>query len=250
MRKRSWTLVALLATFLTCVGCSNSPYRDSDEQRKILYRAYAEPPKTLDPAVAYSTADQVIVAEVYDTLLEYHYFERPYRLVAGMASAVPSAESLSDGRVRYTFRLRPGLSYAPDGCFAKPGSRSVLAADFVFALRRLADPLVASPVVEPFSHLAGFADFGKALEARRNGDPAFAKLPRDEQYELVGGFEGARAEDERTLSITLAAPYPQILYWFAMNFASPVPPEAIRTYDGQNGRPDFSEHPVGSGPSD
>jgi len=254
VRKTASFPVALLATLLLCclagsnLACSNSPYEDADEQKKILYRAYAEPPKTLDPAVAYSTADQIIVAEVYDTLLEYHYFERPYRLVPGMATAVPSSESLPDGRVRYTFELRPGLAYAKDDCFGPGGSRSVLASDFVFALRRLADPLVASPVVEPFSHLVGFADFGKALEQRRSRDPAFAQLPVDQQYDVVGGFEGARATGERTVSITLSAAYPQILYWFAMNFASPVPPEAIRAYDGRDGRPDFSEHPVGSGP--
>jgi oligopeptide transport system substrate-binding protein len=246
--------VALLATLLlfclavSNLACSNSPYEDKDEQKKILYRSYEEPPKTLDPAVAYSTADQVIVAEVYDTLLEYHYFERPYRLVPGMANAVPSAERLPDGRVRYTFELRPGLVFAKDACFGPKGSRPVLASDFVFSLRRLADPLVASPVVEPFSQLVGFAAFGKALEERRGRDPAFAKLPVDEQYESLGGFEGAQATAEGTLAITLSTAYPQILYWFAMAFASPIPPEAIRTYDGQGDRPDFSEHPVGSGP--
>jgi oligopeptide transport system substrate-binding protein len=271
---RSWSLFgAALLVAGTLLSCSNSPYKESDDLHKVLYRAYSEPPKTLDPAVAYSTADQIIVAEVYDTLLEYHYFERPYRLIPGMATAVPSAEYLADGRVRYTFSLRPGLHYAPDVCFGlagsreagsreagsreagsreagsrEAGSREVSAEDFVFALSRLADPLVASPVVEPFGHLVGFAAFGKALEQRRARDAAFAKLPADQQYRTLGGFDGARAEDERTLSITLSAPYPQLLYWFAMNFASPVPPEAVRMYDGQAGRPDFAEHPVGSGP--
>lgn len=241
-------MVLLAVGALLGLGCSNSPYKDDDEHRKILYRAYAEPPKTLDPQVAYSTADQVIVAEVYDTLLEYHYFERPYRLIAGMAEEVPDAEILPDGRVRYTFVLRPSLHYAPDACFGSAGKRAVVAADFVFALSRVADPLVASPVIEPFSRLVGFADFGKELERRRKSDPAFTRLPVSQQYELVGGFEGARAKNERTFSITLSEPYPQILYWFAMNFASPVPAEAVEMYDGEDGRPDFAEHPVGSGP--
>lgn len=244
----AWAVLALLLLGVLAPGCSNSPYRDADEGLKILYRAYSEPPKTLDPAVAYSTSDQVIVAEVYDTLVEYHYFERPYRLVAGMAEAVPSAEALADGRVRYTFRLRSGLWYAEDACFGARRKRPVLAHDFVFALRRVADPAVASPVTDPFSHLVGFAEFGKQLEARRKSDPAFAKLPAREQYDAIGGFEGARAADDTTFSITLSEPYPQILYWFAMNFASPVPHEAIETYDGENGRPAFAEHPVGSGP--
>lgn len=240
-------LLAICALTLAA-GCSNSPYKSEDDHAKVLYRAYAEPPKTLDPQVAYSTADQIIVAEVYDTLLEYHYFERPYRLVAGMAEDVPSPEVLPDGRVRYTFVLRPGLTFAPDACFGPQGKRAVVASDFVFSLRRVADPQVASPVVEPFSRLVGFAAFGKELEQRRKSDPAFAKLAVSKQYEVLGGFEGARAPDDRTLTITLSEPYPQILYWFAMNFASPVPAEAVQMYDGEGGRPDFAEHPVGSGP--
>lgn len=238
--------VALCAVSGT--ACTNSPYPDADDRVKVLYRAYEEPPKTLDPAVAYSTADHVITGEVYDTLLEYHYIERPYRLIPGMAIDVPKAETLADGRVRYQFRLRDGLAYAEDECFGAARTRAVVASDFVFALERVADPLVGSPVSEPFGRLAGFVAFGQELERRRKQDPSFGKLPLERQYQAIGGFEGATAEGEQTLVITLPEPYPQILYWFAMNFASPVPPEAIQFYDGQDGRPDFSEHPVGSGP--
>jgi len=245
---RALPLLALWIVLVLLGGCSNSPYADADESKKILYRAYSEPPKTLDPQVAYSTADQIIVAEVYDTLLEYHYFERPYRLVAGMAREVPTAEPLADGRVRYTFVLRPGLTFTEDACFGARGTRPVSAKDVVFALRRIADPLVASPVTEPFSRLVGFVAFSKELERRRSQDPAFAKLRVSEQYERVGGFEGARARDEHVVEITLSESYPQILYWFAMNFGSPVPAEAVEMYDGEQGRPEFAEHPVGSGP--
>ena len=46
----------------------------------------------------------------------------------------------------------------------------------------------------------------------------------------------------------LAEPYPQILYWFAMPFTTPVPWEAVAYYDGEEGRDRFAEHPVGTGP--
>ncbi len=48
--------------------------------------------------------------------------------------------------------------------------------------------------------------------------------------------------------IVLAEPYPQILFWFAMEFTTPVPWEAVAHYDGKEEREAFAEHPVGAGP--
>lgn len=239
-------------------GCSNNPYPEADSDRKVLYSAYQEPPKTLDPAVSYSTADHAITGKVYDTLLEYHYLDRPYRLIPGMAEAVPEGEELDDGKMRYVFRLRPDQRFADDPAFALSAEergmearssrgRVVTAQDIVFQLQRLADPNVGSPVIEPFSNLVGFSEFRSRLAEKRKNDPAFEKLRIDRQYEALGGFAGARATAPDELTITLPRPYPQLLYWFAMNFTSPVPWEAVVYYDGEEGRPDFAEHPVGSG---
>ncbi len=49
------------------------------------------------------------------------------------------------------------------------------------------------------------------------------------------------------LDIVLAGPNPQILYWFAMPFTTPMPWEAVAYYDGKDGRPNFSDHAVGTG---
>ena len=56
-----------------------------------------------------------------------------------------------------------------------------------------------------------------------------------------------RAEDDHTFVLTLKEPYPQILYWFAMPFSTPVPWEAAVYYDGEGGRPPIAEHPVSTG---
>ncbi|MGV3532576.1 MAG: ABC transporter substrate-binding protein, partial [Chthoniobacteraceae bacterium] len=58
--------------------------------------------------------------------------------------------------------------------------------------------------------------------------------------------------------INLKSPYPQILYWRAMHFTTPVAREAVEYYDGKehpdgpNGkvvlRPEFKWHPVSTGP--
>ena len=133
---------AALAACLATSGCTNSPYPDSDLGRKVLYSSFNEAPKTLDPAVAYTTAEHIITGNVYDTLLEYHYLLRPYKLIAGLATAVPEPEQLPDGKQVYRFQIRPGILFHADPCFApdREGrrTREVTAADFAFAMARIA----------------------------------------------------------------------------------------------------------------
>src|SRR5712671_3825255 len=105
------SLFAALAACVTAFGCTNDPYPDTDRGKKVLYSSFTEPPKTLDPAVAYTTAEHVITGNVYDTLLEYHYLKRPYQLIPGLATAVPEPRQLEGGRQSYRFKIRPGILF-------------------------------------------------------------------------------------------------------------------------------------------
>lgn len=243
----------LFVALSVLAGCSNNPYPSADDRDKVLYLPFTVPPKTLDPAISYGTADTVVTNKVYDTLLEYDYLKRPYSLTPGMAQAIPEPVSLPDGRVQYTFVLRGDIWFANDPCFGLSGQpkdrprREVTAQDFAFELARIADPALASPVLETFGILEGFTEFRERLEKLRAGDEAFSKKSVHEQYAEAGGISGARALDAATLLITLKEPYPQLLYWFAMPFTTPVPWEAVAYYNGSAGRPPFTEHPVSTG---
>jgi ABC-type transport system substrate-binding protein len=245
-------LLALAALLAGLGGCSNDPYPASDEQQKVVYSSFHEAPRTLDPAKAYNTVAHAITGAVYDTLLTYHFLKRPLELIPGLAVELPEKIELEDGRVRYRFELRRDLLFAEDPSFelGAPGrrTREVVAADVAFQLARIADPAVGSPVIEPFSNIEGLAEFGTALVARREADPDFAALPVHEQYESLGGIAGVATPSRYVLEITLPRPYPQIRYWFAMEFSTPVPWEAVAYYDGDEGRPRFDDHPVGTGP--
>ncbi len=246
-----WIAAALLA-FGTGLACTNSPYPSADDTSSIYYTSFNEAPRTLDPAVAYTTSAHAVTGYVYDTLLEYHYLKRPYTLIPGLAQAVPEAEPRAGGRVAYRFEVRPDLLFQDDPCFSLAGAglttRQVLAADVAFQLMRIADPAVNSPVIEPFSHLVGFGDFRDRLGQMRQDDAEFAALPPREQYAAAGGIEGVRVDGDLGLELVLREAYPQILYWFAMPFSTPVPWEAVAYYDGEDGRAGFGDHPVGSGP--
>jgi ABC-type transport system substrate-binding protein len=246
--KRSALVLAVLLA-----ACSNDPYPPEPAGTRTLYVPFVEPPKTLDPQVAYNVYDHEVLSNLYETALEYHYLRRPYELIPALVTEVPTPEPQADGTVVYRFTIRRDVHFAADPCFARfaePGreTRELLASDFAFSLMRIADPKVGSPVGATFARIAGLKEFGTRLAKLRESDPTFAALRIDEQYRRAGPIEGIAVEDPDRLVLTLAEPYPQILYWFAMPFTSPVPWEAIATYDGSAGRDLFGEHAVGTGP--
>ena len=249
----STSLAALAAVAVAMSGaCGNDPYPTSHGTAKVLYGSFVDAPKSLDPATAYSVREHAITGAVFDTLLEYHFLKRPLELIPGLAKALPEVTELGGGRSRYRFELREDLLFHDDPCFelSRPGARTreLTTADIAFELAHVADPKVGSPVIEPFSNIEDFQAFGERLAERRKTDSDFAALPVHEQYAGVGPIAGVMTPSPQILEITLARPYPQIQYWFAMEFSAPVPWEAIAYYDGLEGRPRFDDHPVGSGP--
>jgi hypothetical protein len=132
-------------------ACTNNPYPDADRDAKVLYSSFTEAPKTLDPAVAYTTAEHVVTANVFDTLLEYHYLRRPYELIPGLAVDIPKAEPGPDGKQRFRFTLRGGVLFHADPCFALSQSApdAEPAADVAFQLQRLADRPSTAPSPPP-----------------------------------------------------------------------------------------------------
>lgn len=244
--------VAVLAA-IALVACTNDPYPAGEAGKKILFTAFEIPPKTLDPQVAYTTTDHVVTGPVYDSLLQYHFLDRPYRLIPNLLEAIPEPEPRADGHVVYRLRLRSGIEFHEDDCFAAfggPGTRTrtVGAADVAFSLMRIADPGVNSPIAPNLVRLMGFEAFGQAIDTRRKEDAAFAAKRIDQQYAEIGGIAGVRVAGPLELEIELTEPYPQLRFLMAMEFLAPVPWEAIAWWNGEDGRDAFAEHPVGTGP--
>ncbi len=237
----------------TLAACTNNPYPDADAERKVLYRTMRKsPPKTLDPAVAYSVVDHIVTGSVYDTLIDYDYLARPYRLIPGLADGIPQEVALDDGTFSLAFRLRPDLVYDEDDCFelgqGGARTRAIVAGDVAFELMRLADPSVGSPVATVFGRILGYGEFADRLQALRDEDPDFASRRIDQQYRDAGGVEGIRVSSDREFEIVLSESFPQLIYWFAMEFTTPIPWEAVQYYDGEGARALFSEHAVATGP--
>ena len=77
---------------LFTVGCGevwNDPYPASERGQSILYTAFTERPKHLDPVQSYTEDEITFTAQIYEPPLQYHYLKRPYTLIPGTAEAVP-----------------------------------------------------------------------------------------------------------------------------------------------------------------
>jgi ABC-type transport system substrate-binding protein len=238
------------ALFLLLAACNNDPHPPALEKTRpdgspwqVRYTPLPDDPRSLDPQFSYDTVGHSVIALLYESLLQYHPFKvDPYELTPCLADTMPERKRLGNGRESYLIHLKSGLFFHDDPCFeATQGiGREVVAEDVAYAFKRIADPKVECPV---FSTLE---DYVEGLHE------AYADAKRNGFFDYQKPLPGVEVVDKYTVRITLAKPYPQILYWLAMPFTAPVPHEAVDYYDGipHEGkvREQFKFHPVGTGP--
>jgi len=263
----------LLALFLLGLcACSNSPYPyANDEDGVVYYTATFEPPKSLDPQRAYNVRDGQFVSMVYEGLFAYDYLARPVAIIPQLATSIPKPVIVNNPTggvqsVTYSFDLQKGVHFIDDPCFPDGKGREMKATDFEFAFKRMADPKTKCPVSENFMRIQGLAAFKSRLTneyavakqaAEASGDPS-KKLSQVEAIKKAGSIQGIKVTGDYSFDLVMTEPYPQMLYWLAMNFISAIPHEAVGYYDSDNPPPrgdthhanepmDFPMRPVGTG---
>ncbi|MBI4871867.1 MAG: ABC transporter substrate-binding protein [Candidatus Riflebacteria bacterium] len=222
MKTAPWLALVLFATVL--VGPAAA-------QDNVLRVAVLADVKGLDPVVSDDFYANTAAIQVFEGLMQYSYLARPYSVEPCLAESMPT---VSPDGLTYTFRLRKGVRFADDPCFAATGGkgREMTAADFVYSWKRLADQK---------NHSAGWWVFDgkvRGLDAFRE---ASSKAKGATDYSLA--VEGLTTPDPHTLVVKLTRPYPQLLYVLAMTFTAVVPREAVDTYAKE-----IINHPVGTGP--
>lgn len=260
-----------LLTLWLLSGCRvqswNQPQKNTPAGQTIYYSAFAERPKSLDPARAYSMDEMLFVSQIYEPPLQYHYLKHPYVLTPLTATALPSityfnaqhqhlpaaapaaliAESVLDihlrndisyadhpafardakGQLRYA-HLSPAeiLRYKRLQDFAYNDHRTATAADYIYQIKRLANPRVNSPIYSVMAeHIIGLRAFAKTLADYLKAHPqtTFLDLRR---FKL----SGVRQLGPYHFQIRLAGKYPQMRYWLAMPFFAPIPWEVDAFY--------------------
>ncbi len=225
---RSGCAGILFCLFLAAGGCgkAESPIRDEVPTLRLT----TERIRGFDPAHAGDQASLQAVGKVYEGLLQYAYWDRPYRVEPLLAASMP--EVSADG-LRWRILLRRGIYFSDDPCFAQTGGkgREVVAQDVIYSILRIADLKVASGGYWVFrGKIAGLDEF---REASRSESPT----------DYGQSIEGLQAVGSHEIEIRLKAPYPQLPWVLAMPYAFVVPREAVGFYGKE-----FVNHPVGTGP--
>ncbi|MHB1677019.1 MAG: ABC transporter substrate-binding protein [Sulfuriferula sp.] len=265
----------------------NDPYPAHERDANTLYLSFVERPKHLDPAQSYSDNEIEILSQIYEPPLQYHYLKRPYTLIPATLTAMPTVTYLdATGHVLpqdaapgliaqsvYELHVRPGIYYQPHPAFARNaqgqpyyhgladkqassaswqdfkqvGTRELVAADYVYEIKRLASPQLSSPILGLMSgYIIGLKDYAELLakQAKSLPDDAYLDLTRHP-------LAGAEVVDRYTYRIRLKGKYPQFLYWLAMPFFAPIAPEVDAFYHQPGmARRNFTLdwYPVGTGP--
>ncbi len=265
----------------------NNPYPASDALKNIYYSSFNEQPKTLDPARSYSSDEYLFIGQIYEPLLEYDYYKRPYELVPLTTVSLPQVRYLNKlGQILpvnsqelpaysvYTIQIKQGIFYQPHPALAKndqgeyrylnlaqdyleeedintladfpeTGTRELVADDYIYQIKRMANPAVSCPIYGLLSdYIVGFAEYSKSLPNQQPGSHQYIDLRR---YPL----KGVKKINDYTFEITLKGQYTQFLFWLAMPFFAPVPWEADLFYSQQDmddKNLTFGWYPIGTGP--
>jgi ABC-type transport system substrate-binding protein len=217
---------AIAAVGLTLSGCTKKNQKDSTN---TFYAASVAKIKGMDPIFADDLYGGREVARIYEGLLQYHYLKRPYELIPCLAEAMPTISK--DGKT-YTFKIKSGVVFQDDKAFKATNGkgRELVAEDFVYSLKRLADPKLNSPMWWLLD--------GK-IEGLNEWRDAAAKAGKADYAAAVSGL---KATDAKTLEIKLKNRSYQFVYAFAMPATFVVAREVVDEYG-----PEFLNHPVGTG---
>jgi len=285
MRKICASLVVVIA-LSGCGRAWNDPYPAADGGRNILYTAFTDRPKHLDPARSYAEDEITFTGQIYEPPLQYHYLKRPYELIPATVEQVPvprfydaaGRELPHDAPVEriaesvYELKLKPGIRFQPHPAFAldshgqpeilakneiakrqtmadfpKVGTRELSADDYIYQIKRLAHPHLHSPIFGMMADkIVGLKELGDGLQK------AAKDKPTNEWLDLAAyPLSGVEKVDALTWRIRIKGKYPQFLYWLAMPFFAPVPREVDRFFS----QPGMAEKnltldwwPVGTGP--
>lgn len=283
-------LVILMIPILP--GCGdrlwNNPYRDADTDKAIIYSAFQERPKELDPVKSYSASEYTFISQIYEPPLQYHYLKRPYQLIPLTATHMPTKVYLDDqgnelpadanpGDVAFTdyiVEIQQGIEYQPHPALAVNESGDYyyhelteanlddiyVLGDFTYQGSR---ELTAHDYVyqikrlaHPNLHspLAGLLG-NYIIDFKSYREKVLNALESQDEFRWLDlrsiDMEGLEVLDDYSYRIRVKGIYPQFIYWLSMPFFSPIPWEADKFY-AQAGMEErnisFDWYPIGTGP--
>lgn len=188
-----------LVFFLCIVSCSS---RQEEDRSHLVFRYNEDGNITsLDPAFSRNLENIWATTHTFNGLVQLN---DNMEVIPDIADHWTIS---ADGLV-YEFRIRAGVYFHKHSAFGDKKTRSVTASDFVYSLKRLLDPQLASP--------GGW---------------------------VLQNVKDIQAKNDRQLIITLKQAFPPFLGLLSMRYCSVIPHEVV-SHEGE----DFRKKPIGTGP--
>ena len=216
----------ILAVVLLPVFLAPAVWAAADPD-KVIYSVFEASDDGFDMARTQNYYSGWVADAIFETLLTYDYLARPARLIPNTAEAMP--EMSADGRT-LTFHLRRHIFFSPDPAFGGK-RRELVAQDYAYAIKRLADPQNRSPS----AHFVAGRIVGL--------DEAAARAVKTGRFDYDAPVAGLKTPDRYTLRIRLTRADSNFLYVLAYGGLAAVAREVIEAYG-----PESRAHPVGTGP--
>ncbi len=184
---------------------------DANQREKVFRYNQTGGLKSLDPALAGDRATVWATIQIFNGLFDLDENLHPHPALAETWTISPDEQT-------YTFKIRKGVKFHDNPCFAGGIGRELKAKDFVYSFKRILDPKTASTGAWIFRSCVLLKPDGYA------SDSAFIAL------------------DDYTLQVKLARKFPPFMELLTMPYAFVVPEEAIEKYGKE-----FRKNPVGTG---
>ncbi len=197
---------------------------------KTLRVCFATPETGFDPAQTQDYYSNQIISHIFDAPLRFDFLARPVKLIPNTAASMPE---ISEDFSVFTVRLTPGIFFQDDAAFGGK-QRELIAADYVYSIKRVFDPRWKSQVlfILEAAKIAGI----DRLRQRSIKD----RQPFDYSQQI----DGLRVLDRYTFQVRLEQPSPRFAYTLSLaNPLGAVAREVVEAYGDQ-----IMAHPVGTGP--
>ncbi len=220
-------LLALLASL--CVASADAADAQA-KAPKVLRVAFAGSESGFDPAQISDVVSAAVVASIFDSPLTYDYLARPAKLKPNTAASLPEVNA---DHTHFVFTLKPGIFFSDDPAFnGRP--RELVAADYVYSIKRYFDPKTRSPTLFHYQN-AGLLGLN---ELRQQA------LDSKKPFNYDSDVPGLRVLDRYRFEVRVAKPEPRLPYVLATPGLSGAVAREVIEAD-----PDRSmQRPVGTGP--
>ena len=177
-----------IVSILIMLSLASSPsMAAAPDSRKTLRYTFPVAETGFDPAQVTDLYSNQIIAAIFDPPLTYDYLAKPLKLVPNTLVAMPE---VSADQMTYTLRVKPGIYFADDIAFAGK-KRELIAADYVYTIKRHFDPKAKS------KHFGDFEGLIAGMDEMYESAKAGGKFDYDRPV------EGLKALDRYTFQIKL-----------------------------------------------